>query len=326
MALLPAWQLDGEPFPHAGRSLAPQTDPSQLAFYLDLYSWQTSKLLAGLPPNGDIDVSALRTGGTVTILISGAAGSGRSSMKNLLIYALERAALAGGAGTRPIILDIPVALSPDQQQAARALCLALITQIEARKADAVDAFDRALDRWQRLAGPNMADVVSLFQMLQNLLVQHLPGVEVIVVLDASNHALTRDAARATNAMLNGFASYVIMSLTKSDDALFIRDELASRQTTAWVNAPKVVSKVASDYVATRNAAERAAAYADPDQLFPFQQAAIDYLFQATSGSGTEEVAIGIILEKLTRAMALKCQSPGQPPSAITLADMKVWFG
>jgi hypothetical protein len=325
MGLLPAWQLNSNPFPHAGLSLTPHKDPAQLGFYLDLYNWHTRRLLAGLSPGGDIDVNALRSGGTVTVLISGTAGSGRSSMKNLLIYALERAALAE-TGAKPIILDVPVVPSPDQQSVARSLSFELLTEIAARYPDVVSVFDGALDRWQRLAGTTSADVVSLFQILRNLLARHLPKVEMIVALDASNHALTRDAARATNAMLNSFANYVIMSLTKPDDALFIRDELAGRQTAAWVDAPKVVSKVVKDYVEIRNAAARMAAYTGQDQLYPFHPDAIDYLFKATSGVGTQEVAIGVILEKLNRAMVLKHQTPGQPPSPITVADMKVWFG
>lgn len=327
MALLLDWRLTKEPFPHAGKSLAPQTDPSQRGYYLDFYNWNTGNLLGGLSPTGDIDVSALRMAETVTVLISGTAGSGRSSVKNLLLYALEQAATqSAGHGHTPFILDIPVEISTNQQPVAVALSLALITQVELRNPAAGAALDKALERWQRLTGPGAADVASLFQMLRTILAQHLPGEEIIVVLDASSHALTRDAARATNAMLKGFAQYVIMALTKADDALFIRNELAGKQTMVWVDAPKVPAALVKGYVAQRNAAHRAPGYVHLDPHFPFRPAAIDYLFQATKKDGSEELAIGIVLEKLNRAMRLKSASPGHPPSEITEADMKGWFG
>jgi hypothetical protein len=59
---------------------------------------------------------------------------------------------------------------------------------------------------------------------------------------------------------------------------------------------------------------------------PFTGAAIDYLFQATTGAGHEGLTIGIALDKLTHAMIWKVQKPGPPPSVITEADMKAIFG
>jgi hypothetical protein len=329
LVLINDWKLQANPFPHAGRSLAPQADPTQLGYYLDFYDWQTTDLLNGLAPNGSIDVSGLKSSDTVTILISGATGSGRSSVKNLLLYELEQASLAaagGAADHKPIVLDVRVPLSTDQKQVALALSMLLISEAKRRSPAAAAQIQDTLRTWQDITGAGPPDVATLFATLQADVTTEFPGIDIIVVLDASSHSLTRDTARATNGMLKGFATYVIMSLTKPDDARFMRDELTGKRPAAWVNAPKVVPAVVKDYVAKRNAAHRAPGYAGPDQIFPFTDAAIDYLFKATSGAGHEGLSIGIVLEKLTWVMAQKAKTPGAPPSTITEADMQGLLG
>src|SRR5947208_297405 len=109
------WRLEDEPFPFAGRSLAPQTDPTQLSYYLDFYEWQDPDALAGLRADGTIQIGALQAAETTTVLISGSSGSGRSSVRNLLVYELIKQ-----AATPPIVLDVRVKLSPDRKQVAMA--------------------------------------------------------------------------------------------------------------------------------------------------------------------------------------------------------------
>jgi len=321
--LLGEWRLQAHPFPHAGVSLSPRADPGQLAYYLDFYEWHSAGLLNGLGPGGSIDVSALRSSETVTILISGAKGSGRSSVKNLLLYELEKASQnpdSGGAlRPAPIILDVKVPLSSDQKQAAIMLSFLLADEAERRNPAAGQQITKTFTRWSNFpdAAPTM-----LFQLLQMDIQAAFPHTEVIVVLDASSHTLTRDTARATNAMLSGFAAYVIMSLTRPDDARFMRDELTGKRRAAWVNAPKVDAAVVKAYVTDRIAAQRAPGFAAPDQIFPFSAGAIEKLFKATAGPGMEPLSIGIVLEKLAGVMARKAQKPGAPPSIITDADME----
>lgn len=329
MVLLRDWQLQTNPFSHAGVSLTPQADSNQLDYYLDFYDWKTHDLLSGLSPKGAVDVSKLRSAHTVTILISGIVGSGRTSVKNLLLYELEKVAVAAGRGipdSRPIVLEVKVPLSTDQQKAALALSMLLITAAKRRSADAAKEIEETLVTWQRINAGGSPDVETLFQNLQVAVSERFPGVEIIVVLDALEHTLTRDTARAANSMLKGFANYVIISLTQADDARFIRDELSARRPTAWVNATKVTSNAIKGYVARRNAAHRIAGFVGPDQIFPFTDRAIDYLFKATAGAGQEGLTIGIALDKLTHAMIWKAKKPGPPPSVITETDMKVIFG
>src|SRR3954465_15808352 len=94
------WELQGDPFPCAGRTLSPQNDVNQLSLYLDFYNWEEADLFGGLGPDGTIQIIAPPGNATTTILISGQTGSGRSSVKNLIIYALEQ-----DKNPKPIVLD-----------------------------------------------------------------------------------------------------------------------------------------------------------------------------------------------------------------------------
>ena len=312
------WHLRTDPFPFVGTSLSPQNDPGQLAYYLDLYDWSEAEIFAGLRQDGSIRILSVPELSPTTILISGEVGAGRSSMKNLLLFELQK-----GKDPAPVVLDVPVPPSPSRQQVANLLSIKVMAAVRARQPALAADVQQTIATWQLIAGSD-PNAESLFPLLADHLRDAAPGAEIIVVLDASNHNLTRDAARATSEMLRGFATYVIMSLTAADDARRIKNSLAGASR-AWIAAPYVEAAKVKDYVERRLTSERMPGFNPASATFPFEPGAIDELFRSTAGGGTGTVSISIVLKRLTAALRQKAAQAG-PPVTITKADMQAILG
>lgn len=313
------WQLQTDPFPFVGASLSPQNDPGQLAYYLDLYDWTEAELFAGLAPDGSIRIVSTPETAPTTILISGEAGSGRSSMKNLLLFELQK-----GKTPAPVVLDVPVPPSPTRQHVANLLSMKVMAAVGAIQPALMTGVRETMAAWQLIAGSD-PNAETLFPLLGDHLREAAPNAEIIVVLDASSHNLTRDAARATSAMLRGFATYVIMSLTAAADASFIKRSLegASR---SWIDAPYVEAAKVRDYVERRLASERAAGFKPSTGTYPFEPGAIEEMFKPTAAGGAGRVSISVVLKRLTAALRQKAAYAGPPPVTISRADMQTILG
>lgn len=312
------WSLTSDPFPFAGRSLSPRDDPGELNYYLNLYNWAEGENFKGLAADGTVEIEPLPGYETTTILISGESGSGRSSVKNLLVYQLAK-----DKDPAPVLLDIPVPPSANRHQVALLLSMKVLLAVQQRNPAAADQVQQTIQTWQAIAGADPS-AETLFVLLGQNLASAIPDAEVIVTLDASSHNLTRDAARQTNAMLRGFATYVIMSLTAADDARFIKHSPEPGRR-AWIDATSVEPAKIKCYVARSLKAQRAKGFAPPTDIFPFTSEAIDELFAATSGGGHHPLTISIALTRLASALQRKTAAPGKPPVTITKADMRAYL-
>lgn len=314
------WHLQTDPFPFVGASLSPQNDPGQLAYYLDLYDWSQAGIFGGLNQDGSIQSLSLPESSPTTILISGEVGSGRSSMKNLLVFELQK-----GKNPLPVVLEVPVPPSPSRQQVANLLSMKVMAAVRARQPALVPEVQQTIETWNLIAGSD-PDAESLFPLLSEHLSAAAPKAEIIVVLDASNHNLTRDAARATSVMLRGFATYIIMSLTSADDARLIKDSLEG-VSRSWIDAPYVEAPKVRDYVERRLASERAADFKPSPGTYPFEPGAIEEMFRSTAGGGGGgRVSISVVLRRLTAALRDKATHAGPPPVTISRADMQTILG
>lgn len=310
--LHPDWNLKRDPFPCTGRSLSPRDQPEDLSYYLDLYEWREAGHLRGLEPDGSIRIEAIADVVSTTILISGESGSGRTSIKNLLLYQFEK-----NANPAPIALELAVPPSASADQLAIALAMQVVPIVMRRNSALLPQVQQSIGTWSAF-DPAMRTPELLFQMMSITMQQAAPGAALIVVLDASNHNLTRDAARNARAMLGNFAKCIIMTLTSADDAKFIKTSL---QDGSWIDAPYVDAAKIKNYVTHRLAAERRPGNPVANPVHPFAPGAIDELFQATSGNGTLKVSISVVLARLATAMRRKAQAPGAV-AVITAADMR----
>jgi hypothetical protein len=302
-----------------GKSLSPGDDPRQLSYYLDFYDWNEAEIFSGLADDGSVRVNALPGSSPITIIISGEAGSGRSSIKNLLVYQLKQ-----GKNPAPIVLDVPVPPSPTRQGVATVLSTKLMFAVRDRKPGLKDRVKETFDTWKDMSASD-PNAEMLFQLLADDLRGALPDAEVIVILDASSHNLTRDAARATIAMLRGFATYVIMSLTSVEDARFIKlSGDAGRP--ALIDAPYVDAPTVKLYVERRLAAERAEGFTRANASFPFEPEAIDEMFKSTSSDHRNTASISVVLNRLAAALRRKASSGGGSAAAISRADMQAVLG
>src|ERR1044072_9066262 len=311
----PEWQLRDNPFAFVGRSLSPRDDAKQLALYLDFYDWSQADLFNGLDANGSIKFIAPQNNATTTILISGESGSGRSSIKNLLVYELEKS-----KNPAPIVLVLTVPASPTLEKLATALSFKLSQEMTKRSPADAPAIQQTIANWRAVSGAD-PNAELLFPELRQNLDEALPGADVIVTLDASSHNLTRDSARATNAMLNGFATFVIMSLTAPGDAQFIRNKSLEGGKPSWIGVPGVDAATIVGYVSRRLAAERTPGAQPASATFPFDGGAIEELFAKTSGKGNEKISIRIALTRLTMALQNKINNNASAPT-ISRGDMR----
>ncbi|HEX8364626.1 MAG TPA: hypothetical protein VF603_05010 [Allosphingosinicella sp.] len=313
------WHLRSDPFPFVGKSLSPDNDPGQLRYYLDFYDWGEAEMFTGLAEDGTVRVRPLPGVSPITVIISGEAGSGRSSIKNLLVYQLKQ-----GRDPATIVLDVPVPPSPTRQDVATVLSTKLMFAVRDRNRDLKDRVKETFDTWKDMSASD-PNAEMLFQLLADDLRDGLPGAEVIVILDASSHNLTRDAARATIAMLRGFATYVIMSLTNVEDARFIKDS-GDAGRPALIDAPYVDAPMIKLYVERRLAAERAEGFRPVHAFFPFDPEAIDEMFESTSPEHRNTASISVALSRLASALRRKAASEGGAPPTISRADMQAVLG
>src|SRR4051812_9021217 len=88
-ACLAAWNLPDDPFAYACEPLSPIDSLVDLDYYYDFYEWVDKAIVGTLAPTGRIaSWQIAQPGRMMLLLISGAQGCGRSSLKNLLLYEL----------------------------------------------------------------------------------------------------------------------------------------------------------------------------------------------------------------------------------------------
>jgi len=289
------WRLARDPFPNADSSLAPMKHPDHLDYYFDFYEWRDQARLKGISAEGRIEILQLSVN-TTTILISGPTGCGRSSLENLLLYEITELAQSA-----PLILSLKLRVG-QRDTTSRGLALANNTYAEVRRGspEKGQVLLATIEGWKALILPGtQPDIANLFEQLRRDINDELPGALVIVSLEALDHTISYEAALDTADMVQGFADIVILSVTVSDTARYIRTSFTTRQrAVAWVNAPRVAPRDLKRYVEKRFGAERSGGDPRPGPLHPLTEEAIETVFASADATNVIDLPIRIAIQKL----------------------------
>src|SRR5271166_5718821 len=137
---LHAWNLAVDPFESASRPLAP---PADLTNYFDFYVWLDKSRLSSLADDGRIKIGDLSTGRRMmTLLLSGAQGCGRTSLKNLLRYELTQRSPAPS-----LVVEFVVTPVINRGQVALSLTRALARVAKVRDPTAETDMTATIDGW-----------------------------------------------------------------------------------------------------------------------------------------------------------------------------------
>ena len=322
-ACLTAWNLPHDPFAYACEPLSPIDSLVDLDYYYDFYEWVDKAIVGTLAPTGRIaSWQIAQPGRMMLLLISGAQGCGRSSLKNLLLYEL-----ADRLKPAPIVAEYTIAPSTDPSQSALDMARAVELQVMFRNLQFGGIIKGLNDTWrddQKLSQPNLG---NLFSQLKEAMKAGLPKTPVIVSINALRHQVSIDTAYVTATMVEKLADFVILSITDNDVALVIRKKCAKEgQPVALIDAPKVDLAKARTFVAERFSRARAGAAVQPP-IFPFTDEALTILFAPTKrGGDIVHLPLRVAIEKLNGAMSARCNPAKPNPSPISAADMRASLG
>lgn len=302
--------------------LKPNTDAAHLEFYFDLYAWKSERL-NGIEPNGRLRVFTPDDTQMMTLLISGARGCGRTSLRNLLIYEIQH-----HAKEKPIVVDYEIALANDEKQNASGLADFLFDALEIVGVDTGPLQTMFWARFNRATPPTPA---AIFASLKPKIRELLPEAPIVFVLDGSNSNVTADTAKTVCGMLRNIADYAILSVTDDEDAAHLTHHFTTTQRpVAWVDSPRVDEARMRAYLQARLGAERSAA--NPDMLHPFTDDALRELFAPGSNAKRDQrvtLPIKVALAKIAGAFSQKCsswQTSDAAPFSITAADVQTYLG
>lgn len=326
-----SWNFKANPFAYSRGPLQPNVDQAQLSYYFDFYAWNNQAALDGLAPDGRVkNLVADTDGQTMTFLISGAGGCGRSSMKNLLLYELGTRAQSG-----LLTVEALANLSISRAQSAMSLTQAIASTVGAKELalghqnkPTSSALLDAAKTWKGLiVDAAEPDTGSLFQTLKGIVRQAFPDEWLVVTLDALNPALTQDTARTTRDMLDGFADFIIFALTDADHARFIRNKCQqAMKPIFWVNAPKVSKEAVTKFLDKRFADERTKPAPVGQSLHPFTKEAISILFDPSrAGDPAVTMPLRVAIKKLESALTSRLANGKSPGGPITGPEMRAFL-
>jgi hypothetical protein len=322
--------------------LSPQKNSVYLNYYFDLYQWKDQEQIGLIGRDGRLVTFPERLGQPgMIIVISGVSGTGRSSLENLLLFEIEAHGKSVAVCTR-----YAIEISSNKVQTAHNFASMFIDEIEDYLSRAnVGKNAKSLPKkllatvkdWRDNLVEGEANTEFLFQRLMRDVRRILPDLPIVFCLDASNHINTPDTWRPACTMLRNLADFVILSLSKKDDAAVLRTSLRDGQVrVVWVDAPRVDEDQTKRFLAARLAAERVAVAPAGQELFPFTDRAIGALF-APTGDEPVKFSIGVAIRKLKGAFEKKCADvsatladPGAQETAatrflITDEDMRRYF-
>jgi hypothetical protein len=296
-------------FDYASGPICPEVDSHYLRYYFDVYTWSNTQLLGKIGPDGRLEAfpSPIGRPGLI-VVISGFAGTGRTSLINLLLYEIKTR-----AASTPLITDYPIKITRNRVQDAKNFASNFIRAVTKFTAGSKRKEIRNLPKkmqttfneWKENLSPEEPNTDFLFQGLAMDAQDALPDTQIVFSLDATDYMNTPDTWRPTCTMLRHLANYIILSLSNRDHAIYILNSLMKNGfQIVWVDAPRVDVTRTKHFLAHRLAAERGGA-AVGEELFPFSDEAIAALFSPTSGDQPISLAISVVIRKLKAAFDKK---------------------
>ncbi|HEX8063987.1 MAG TPA: hypothetical protein VF535_12315 [Allosphingosinicella sp.] len=287
------------------------SDSGQLSYYFDFYEWRDTGRVAYIDAQGRVQVFQLASGPTMTFLISGPTGCGRSSLENLILFELAQ------RSGEPLVVSQRLSLSAqDNFTRGTMLVQDLEDAVRQRSQAVADTILSTFSRWQQLTPPGVQpDITNLLARIRRNIEQGLPGAPIVVSFDALDHSIGHDTGLEALEMVQGFADVAILSVTIPDHASFVRSRFSSRQRpVAWINAPRIQESAFRQYLERRMGAERAAGSTPPHATYPLSDEAISTLFAPAEGSGPVELSIRLAIQKLAGALAYKERAMATSPT------------
>jgi hypothetical protein len=332
----PAFNLAGNPFEaivyvagqpiryrYAGSGpLKPHECEEHLPLYFDVYEWMNATRLKGLGADGRLTVlQRPNDDRSMVILISGFRGSGRTSALNLLKYETrKRSAIA------PVVVEYNAKITSNVNQHCKEIAFAIRLAIKRAGHDtlAMQLADSQKD-WADTVGQDAGSPEMLFDIFKENITDLLPGLPVVVALEAQDHKSTSDIWRPICRMLSRLCQYIIVTLTDRDQAEHFRGslEIGAFQT-AWIDAPKVTQGKIVQILSSRLAIKRVNPPATPG-LEPFTQQALQVLFQPIgAGAAPVTMPIAVAMSMLAAVFQRKAQALEQDiANGIQLTEAKV---
>lgn len=334
---------DGQPvqFDYTKGPLSPETNPNHLQYYFDIYKWSNAQLLGNMGSDGRLKAFPEQIGRPgMIVVISGFNGTGRTSLINLLRYEIKKR-----ADPAPFVIEYSIQITGDRIQDARNFATRFISTVAKVTAGSKQKDVKNLPKkmqatfadWKENSTPQNTNTDFLFQGLALDMQDVLPKAQIVFSLDATDYMNTPDTWRPTCTMLRHLANYIILSLSNRDHAVYLLSSLTKTAQIVWIDAPRVDAPGAKRFLTNRLAAERNAAAAPGQELFPFTDEAVEALFASTKGAEPVPLAISVALKKLksafdrkatdvAAALADPAAAHGVPPSlSINGADMRRAF-
>jgi hypothetical protein len=314
--------------------LKPQDCKDHLQLYFNVYEWKDITKLHGLREGRLTVLNRPNAERAMVILISGFRGSGRTSALNLLKYEFaERSAVS------PIVLEYNTKITTDRSQHAKEI--AFILQRAARRMGYNDLADRLTATqkdWVAAVGEAAGSPETLFDIFKEDISDLVPGLSVVVALDAQDHKVTSDVWRPICRMLSRMSEYIIVSLSDREQAQHFRANLELGEfQVAWVDSPKVDEDKFTEFLSHRLSKERVAPTAPESCLTPFTPQALKVLFRSTeTGAPAVKMPIAVAMSRLASVFQHKATALSKDVNngvvltaaqvLITGADMEAYLG
>jgi hypothetical protein len=297
-------------FDYTAGPLTPEINPHHLQYYFDIYDWSDTQQVGNIGPDGRLVNFPTQVGRPgIIVVISGFAGTGRTSLINLLLYEIKNR-----ASSTPIITKYPIKITSNRRQDAMNFADNFMRTVakftaSSRKRDIKNLpkkMTSTFEKWKANSSPDETNADYLFQQLALDVEDTLPDIPIVFSLDATDYMNTPDTWRPTCTMLRYLANYIVLSLSNRDHALYIRNSLLRNNfQVVWIDAPRVDIPRAKRFLTQRLAAERQGAAALGEELLPFTDEAINALFASTSGGQPVPQSISVTIKKLKGAFDKK---------------------
>lgn len=290
------------------KPLNPQIDPRFINFYFDFYDWQHSSLIHQISTQkafrkfpADTD---LRDPKSLLIIIQGSDGTGRESLRNLILHKIK--VESGGRG--PVVVEVELDSfnhAENVKEIARNFYDVYGDSIykDPTREQLKEVYDEEKD------APNpgaQTFYASMFKRLNTKVRAYRKDHRMVLLLKGvlTSGGDKYDTWRIVYNSTSSLFQYIIVMTTREDHAnsintLFRRDD----KNVALIKARELELKDAREYLQARLAQERIAPVKDEERLLPFTEEALNELFKPGSAAEKtleQESAVPFNIDMLKR--------------------------